>query len=44
METQEMVVGIPKVFPLEGVYKGCVLGKNHQAPFDSQKCGEHKTS
>jgi hypothetical protein len=32
-----MVVGLPKVFPLEGVYKGCVLGKLHQTPFDSGK-------
>jgi hypothetical protein len=30
-----MVVGLPKVFPPEGVCKGCVLGKHHQAPFDS---------
>jgi transposase InsO family protein len=37
METQKMVVGLPKVFPPEGVYKGCVLGKHHQAPFDSGK-------
>jgi hypothetical protein len=34
METQNMVVGLPKVFPPEGVCKGCVLGKHHQAPFD----------
>jgi hypothetical protein len=32
-----MVVGIPKVFPLDGVYKICVLGKHHQEPFDSIK-------
>jgi hypothetical protein len=32
-----MVVGFPKVFPPEGVCKGCVLGKHHQAPFDSGK-------
>jgi hypothetical protein len=26
-----------KVFPPEGVCKGCVLGKHHQEPFDSRK-------
>ena len=31
-----MVVGIPKVLPPNGVCKGCVLGKNHQEPFDSR--------
>jgi hypothetical protein len=32
-----MVVGVPKFFPYEGVYRGCVLGKHHQEPFDSSK-------
>jgi hypothetical protein len=32
-----MVVGLPKVFPLEGVYKSYVLGKHHQEPIDSRK-------
>ena len=30
-----MVVGLPKVLPPNGVCKGCVLTKHHQAPFDS---------
>jgi hypothetical protein len=30
-----MVVGFPMVFSPEGVCKGCVLVKHHQAPFDS---------
>jgi hypothetical protein len=34
MVTQNMVVGLPKVLPPDGVCKGCVLGKHHQAPFD----------
>jgi hypothetical protein len=37
MATQKMVFGLPKVFPPEGVYKGCVLSKHHRAPFDSGK-------
>jgi hypothetical protein len=37
ISTQIMVVGLPKVFPLDGVCKGCVLGNHHQAPFDSGK-------
>jgi hypothetical protein len=37
MVTQNMVVGLPKVLPPDGVYRGCVLGKHHQAPFDSGK-------
>ena len=36
MVTQNMVVGLPKVLPPNGVCKGCVLGKHHQAPFDSR--------
>ena len=35
MVTQNMVVGLPKVLPPYVVYKGCVLGKHHQTPFDS---------
>lgn len=35
MVTQNMVVNLPKVLPPDGVCKGCVLGKHHQAPFDS---------
>jgi hypothetical protein len=37
MKTHNMVVGLPKLFPHDGVYKGCVLGKNHRAPFNSSK-------
>jgi hypothetical protein len=29
-----MVVGLPKVLPPEGVYRGCVYGKHHQTPFN----------
>ena len=36
MVTQNMVYGLPKVLPFDGVFKGCVLGKHHQAPFDSR--------
>jgi hypothetical protein len=32
-----MVVGLSKVFPPEGVFKACVLGKHHQEPFNSGK-------
>jgi hypothetical protein len=32
-----MVVGLLKVFPLEGFYKSYMLGKHHQEPFDSGK-------
>ena len=34
MVTQNMVVGLPKVLPPDGVCKGCVLRKNHRAPFE----------
>jgi hypothetical protein len=39
MTTQNMVVGLPKSPPPtpDGVYRGCVLGKHHQAPFESGK-------
>jgi hypothetical protein len=37
MTTEKMVVGLPQVPPPKGVCKGCVLGKHHQAPFDSGK-------
>jgi hypothetical protein len=37
METQNMVVGLPEVIPPKGVYKGYILGKHHQEPFDSRK-------
>jgi hypothetical protein len=37
METQKMIVGLPNFFPHEGVCKSCVLGKHHQAPFESGK-------
>jgi hypothetical protein len=37
MSTQNMVVGLPKVLPPDGVCRGCVLGKHHQVPFDSGK-------
>ena len=29
-----MVASLPKVLPPNGVYKGCVLRKHHQTPFD----------
>ena len=31
-----MVVGLPKILPPDGVCRGCVLGKHHQAPFNSR--------
>lgn len=31
-----MVVGLPKVLPPNGFFNGCVLGKHHQALFDSR--------
>ena len=34
MVTQNMVVGLPKVLPLDGVWKGYVLGKHHQEHYD----------
>jgi hypothetical protein len=37
METQNLVARLPKVCPPNGVCRGCVLGKNHQAPFDTGK-------
>ena len=30
-----MVVGLLKVLPPDGVCRGCIFGKHHQAPFDS---------
>jgi hypothetical protein len=44
MAHKNMVVGLLKVFPPNGVCIGCVLGKHHQAPFDLAKHGNHKTS
>ena len=35
MVTENMVSSLPKVIPLDGVCKGCVLEKHHQASFDS---------
>lgn len=35
--TQNMVVGLSRVFPPEGICKGCILGKHHHAPFDSRQ-------
>ena len=35
MLTHNMVVGLQKVLPPNGVCKGCVLGKHHQEHFDS---------
>ena len=32
-----MVFGIPKNIPLYELCKGCVIGKNHQDPFDIDK-------
>jgi hypothetical protein len=37
MVTQNMVTGLPKFFPPNGVCRGCVLGKHHQEPFDFDK-------
>ena len=35
MVTQNMVVGLPKVLPLDRFWKDCVLRKHHQSPFIS---------
>jgi hypothetical protein len=35
MVTQNMVDSLPKVLPPNGVFRGCILDKRHQAPFDS---------
>ena len=35
MVTENMVVGLSKVLPPDGVYKGFILGKHHKAHFDS---------
>jgi hypothetical protein len=37
-----MVASFSKVCPLEGVCKGCILGKHHQEPFDSKKSWQVK--
>jgi hypothetical protein len=37
LSTHNMVVGLPRMFPPEGVCKGCVLGKHHHKPFHSGK-------
>ena len=37
MVTHNMVIGLPKTIPPNGVCKGCMLRKNHHAPFDSGK-------
>jgi hypothetical protein len=42
MKTKKMVVGLPKIFPPEGVCKVCVLRKHHQAPFNSYKAWKAK--
>ena len=34
MVIQNMVSSVPKSLPPNGVCKGCVLGKHHEAPFD----------
>lgn len=31
-----MVVGLPKILPPDRFGRGCMLGKHHQAPFDSR--------
>ena len=36
MVNQNMVVGLPKVLLLDRVCNGCMLGKHHQAPFDTR--------
>jgi hypothetical protein len=42
LTTLKMVVGLPKVFPLEGFFKGCVFGKHHQEPFQYGKAWKVK--
>jgi hypothetical protein len=42
LTTQNMVVGLSKVFPFEGVCKVCVLGKHHHATFESDKAWRAK--
>ena len=43
MVTQNIFIGLPKFLPLNGVYRGNVLGKHHQVPFNSGKaCHAHK--
>jgi hypothetical protein len=37
-----MVVGLSRVFPPEGVCKGCILGKHHQEPFNSRQVWQVK--
>jgi hypothetical protein len=37
MENYKMVVDLPKFFPIYGLCKVCVLGKNHLKLFDSVK-------
>ena len=37
MVTKNMVIGLPKTIPPNLVCRGCMLGKHHQAPFDSRK-------
>jgi hypothetical protein len=37
MENYNMVVRLPNFFPRGGIYKGCVLGKHHEEPFDFGK-------
>jgi hypothetical protein len=43
MKTYNMIVGLPKVFPPKGFFKGRVLGKYHRAHFDIGKRGDHRT-
>lgn len=38
-----MLFGLPKVLPLDGACKGCVLGNYHQAPFDFGKAWHLQT-
>lgn len=42
MATQNMVVGLPRVLPPNGIYERCVLRKHNQGPFDSEKDGMHR--
>jgi len=37
MTTKNMVIGKPKMLPLGGVCKGCVLGNHHQIPLNLGK-------
>jgi hypothetical protein len=37
MVKHDMVIGPPRFDPLDSVCEGCVLGKHHQAMFETMK-------